>query len=62
MRGLSKWQLSILTVAGRGGERLIRKLPNRKSTTLERVMKPLVPHDAALCSDGAGSAATERLL
>lgn len=53
MRGLSRWQLPILTVADRGGARLFRRLPNRKSMTLERAMKPLVPGDAVLCSDGA---------
>ena len=55
MRGLSKWQLPILTVADRGGARLFERLPNRKSATLERAMKPLVPHDAVLCSDGANA-------
>jgi len=53
MRGLSKWQLPILTVADRGGARLFQKLPNRKSATLQRAMKRSVPHDAVLCSDGA---------
>lgn len=53
MRGLSRWQLPILTVADRGGVRLFQRLPNRKSATLERAMKPLVPGDAVLCSDGA---------
>ena len=53
MRGLSRWQLPILTVADRGGARLFRRLPNRKGITLERAMKPLVPVDAVLCSDGA---------
>lgn len=52
MRGLSRWQLPILTVADRGGARLFRRLPNRKSVTVERAMKPLVPGDAVLCSDG----------
>ncbi|MFA8385653.1 MAG: IS1595 family transposase [Pelagibaca sp.] len=51
-RGLSKWQLPILTVADRGGSRLFRRLPNRKSATVERAMDPLVPSDAVLCSDG----------
>ena len=55
MRGLSKWQLPILTVADRGGVRLFERLPNRKSATLERAMKPLVPHDTVLCSDGANA-------
>ena len=53
MRGLSKWQLPILTVADRGGARLFRRLPDLKGLTLERAMKPLVPSDAVLCSDGA---------
>lgn len=52
MRGLSKWQLPILTVADRGGSRLFRRLPNRKSITVERAMAPLVPNDAVLCTDG----------
>ncbi|SFG55612.1 Transposase [Palleronia marisminoris] len=53
MPGLSRWQLPILTVADRGGARLFQRLPNRKSATLKRAMKPLVPGDAVLCSDGA---------
>lgn len=51
MRGLSRWQLPILTVADRGGARLFRRLPNRKGATVERAMNPLVPGDAVLCSD-----------
>jgi hypothetical protein len=53
MRGLSKWQLPILTVADRGGARVFQRLPDRKGPTLERAMKPLLPCDAVLCSDGA---------
>jgi transposase-like protein len=52
MRGLSRWQLPILTVADRGGSRLFQRLPNRKSVTVERAMTHLVPDDAVLCSDG----------
>ncbi len=52
MRGLSRWQLPIITVADRGGSRLFRRLPNRKSATVERAMNPLVPGDAVLCTDG----------
>ncbi|MCF8482006.1 MAG: IS1595 family transposase [Rhodospirillum sp.] len=52
MRGLSRSRLPILTVVDRGGSRLFRRLPNRKSVTVERVLKPLVPRDAVLCSDG----------
>ena len=58
MRGLSKWQLPILTVADRGGARMFQRLPNRQSATLERAMKPLLPPDAVLCSDGAKGYAT----
>ncbi|WP_300051197.1 IS1595 family transposase [Sulfitobacter sp.] len=58
MRGLSKWQLPILTVADRGGARLLQRLPNRQSATLERAMEPLMPKDAVLCSDGANGYAT----
>lgn len=58
MRGLSRWQLPILTVADRSGARLLRLLANRRSTTLERAMVPLVPQDAVLCSDGASGYAS----
>ncbi len=53
MRGLSRWQLPILTVADRGGARRFQRLSNRKGATLECAMQPLVPSDAVLCSDGA---------
>ena len=58
MRGLSKWQIPILTVADRSGARLFQQLPNRQSATLERALKPLLPRDAMLCSDGANAYAT----
>lgn len=53
MRGLSKWQLPILTVADRSGARLFQRLSDRKAATLARAMAPLVPCDVVLCSDGA---------
>lgn len=52
-RGLSRWQLPILTVADQGGSRLRLRLPNRKCGTVERAMTQVVPDDAALCSGGA---------
>lgn len=65
MRGLLRWQLPICTVADYGGYCLFRRLPNRKSATLERAIKPLVPGDGVLCSDGANGyenlAATHRV-
>ena len=33
MRGLSRWQLPILTIADRSGSRLFQRLPSRKSVT-----------------------------
>ncbi len=53
MRGLSRWQLSILTVADRDGVSHFGRLANRKTATLTRALKPLVPADVILCSDGA---------
>lgn len=53
MRGFSRWHLPILTVADRSSAHFFQRLPNRKSATVKRAMKPLVPGDAVLCSDGA---------
>lgn len=53
LRGLSRWQLPILTVADRSGTHLFKRLPNRKIPSFGRALKPLVPADAVLCSDGA---------
>lgn len=52
MRGLSRWQLAILTVADRGGSLLFQRLPNRTSLTVDRATNPPVPSDAVLRSDG----------
>ena len=53
MRGLSRWQLPILTVVDRSGERYLKRIRNRRKLTIERAVTPLVPNDAVLCSDGA---------
>jgi hypothetical protein len=45
IRGLSRWQLPILTVADRGGARLFQCLAYHKSATVERAMRPLVRSD-----------------
>lgn len=57
-RGLSKWQLPILTVADRSGSRCFQRLPNRRTTTIVKALAPLIPADAVLCSDGASAYAT----
>lgn len=53
MRGLSRWQLPILTVADRSGARYFQRLSNHGGKALVRAMLPLVPADVVLCSDGA---------
>ncbi|MEP3435292.1 MAG: IS1595 family transposase [Hoeflea sp.] len=51
MRGLSRWQLPILTVADRGGSHLFQRLPDRRAATIQLAMAPLMPSDAVLCSN-----------
>lgn len=54
-RGLSRWQLPILTVADRSGARFLQRIPDRKPSTIEGCLLPLVPSDAILCSDKASA-------
>lgn len=51
-RGLSSWQLPILTVADRSGTFHFSRLADRKSRPLVRALEPLIPDDVVLCSDG----------
>lgn len=51
-RGLSKWQIPLLTVVDRGGRRLFSPIANRRNRTIEIALAPIVPDDAVLCSDG----------
>lgn len=51
-RGLSQWQIPLLTVMDRGGKRLFEPLDNRRTRTIEIALAPIVPDDAVLCSDG----------
>lgn len=62
-RGLSQWQLPIITVVDRSGKKLFERIPDCKHTTINRILAPLVPADAELCTDAApayGSFATSR--
>ena len=52
MRGLSRWQLPILTVADRSGARRAERIPNRTDKTIEAALAPFVAPDVVLCSDG----------
>ncbi|MFZ3584941.1 IS1595 family transposase [Loktanella sp. DJP18] len=58
MRGLSRWQLPILTVADRGGARRFQRIAGRSNGTIQMALSPIVARDAVLCTDGlAGYAA-----
>lgn len=51
LRGLSRWQLPILTVVDRSGSKMVRRIPNRHNATISSVLASVVPADAVLCSD-----------
>lgn len=51
-RGLSQWQIPVLTVMDRGGRRLFAPIANRRNRTIEIALAPIVPDDVMLCSDG----------
>lgn len=52
-RGLSRWQLPIITVVDRSGKKLFERIPDCKHTTINRTLAPLVPVYAELCTDAA---------
>lgn len=52
-RGLSRWQMPILTVADRGGAKSFQRIANRSNSTIHAALLPIVAPDAVLCSDGA---------
>lgn len=51
LRGLSKWQLPILTVVDRSGARCFERIPNRNHSTIRRALSPMLAPDAVLCTD-----------
>lgn len=51
LRGLSKWQLPILTIADRSGARHFEHIPNRNHATIDRALSPKLAPDAVLCTD-----------
>lgn len=58
MRGLSRWQLPILTVADRSGSRRFQRISGRSKGAIHMALAPIVARDAVLCTDGlAGYAA-----
>lgn len=52
LRGLSRWQLPILTVADRSGAQRFQRIPGRSKGEVYTALLPLVAKDAVLCSDG----------
>lgn len=52
MRGLSRWQLPILTVADRSGSRRFQRIAGRSNGTVQMALSPIVAHDSVLCTDG----------
>ncbi len=62
-RGLSQWQLPIITVVDRSGKKLFERIPDCKYANIDRMLAPLVPVGAELCTDAApayGSFAASR--
>ena len=53
--GLSKWQVPVLTLADRAGDRRADMLPDRRAESLVAVLDAHIGTDAVLCSDGDGA-------
>jgi len=49
-RGVSKWQIPLLTVVDRGGRRLFSPIANRRNRTIEIALTLIIPDDAVLYS------------
>ncbi|MBS0573373.1 MAG: IS1595 family transposase [Proteobacteria bacterium] len=61
MRGLSRWQLPILTLTDRSGARRLERIPDRRDSTICQTLRQVMAADAVLCSDGlSGYAAYAR--
>lgn len=54
-RGLSRWQIPVMTVMDRSGSRYLEQIPDRKVATIDAALSPIIARDAIFCSDsGAG--------
>ncbi|MEP4035994.1 hypothetical protein [Pseudophaeobacter sp.] len=51
LRGLSKWQLPILTIVDRSGARCFERIPIRNHSTIKRALSPMLAPDAVHCTD-----------
>ena len=54
-RGLSREQIAVLVARDRSGATTDFVLPDTRRAALMALLKPLLPADAVVCSDGAGS-------
>lgn len=52
-RGLSRWQLPLLTITDRSGHRFLEQIKNRSIPVINAALRPVVATDAVLCTDGA---------
>lgn len=52
LRGLSRWQRVVLTVADRGGHRRFDHISGRSNGTIQMALAPHLKRDAVLCTDG----------
>ncbi len=53
MRGLSRWQLPIMTAVDRSGKRFFERIGDTSNATIIATLSPVVARDAVLCSDRA---------
>lgn len=54
-RGLSRWQLPLLTITDRSGHRFLEQIKNRSIPVIDAALSPVVAMDAVLCTDGAAA-------
>lgn len=54
-RGLSRWQLPLLTITDRSGHRFLERIKNRSIPVIDAALSPVVATDAVLCTDGAAA-------
>ena len=54
-RGLSRWQLPLLTITDRSGHHYLERVKNRSISVIDVALTPVVDADAILCADGAAA-------
>jgi len=54
-RGLSRWQLPLLTITDRSGHQYLERVKNRSIPVIDAALAPVVAPDSILCTDGAAA-------